>query len=91
MAAEAVTLNTSKAKQKLVRFRPILKFPQLLPKIKAKFIEIFVEPTANYGLSTIVLRLKVFLNTARGLILGLRYRSTMACEELAQQIPLEIP
>lgn len=75
-ATETVARNISGPKQQQVRLPSILKCPQLLVKVKAWLVEIFIEP---------------IVNAARRPILGLRTRGAMTCEGPAQRIALGNP
>ena len=67
----AVRSNAQRAKQQIIRIRPLLKSSEVRKRRKAACIEVFVKPTLLYGLATIVLRvtddrkLSALINTGK--------------------------
>ena len=74
--SSAVRSNAQRAKQQIIRIRPLLKCSEVRKRCKATCIEAFVKPTLLYGLATIVLRatddrkLSAVLNTGKRMALG---------------------
>ena len=72
----AVRSKAQRAKQQIIRIRPLLKSYEVRKRRKAACIDAFVKPTLLYGLVTIVLRvtddrkLSAVLNTGKQMALG---------------------
>ncbi|CAH8290778.1 unnamed protein product, partial [Schistosoma rodhaini] len=90
----AITYNIEKAKNAIIKIKPILKSKELNLDTKAKMVDSSIIPILTYGLESIVLRkqdwsrLEAVLNTVRRIILNINDRKQYTVEQLKLKINL---
>ncbi|CAH8529152.1 unnamed protein product [Schistosoma rodhaini] len=90
----AITYNIEKAKNAIIKIKPILKSKELSLDTKMKLVDSSIIPILTYGLESIVLRkqdwsrLEAVLNTVRRIILGINDRKQLTVEQLRHKINL---